>query len=120
MAPAEAVGSLELCIQGLEPGRCYIGCVHSVARDGIVSSASAWSPWLTLPVVLQPFELLPCGNMSRPCLPHLIPQPVTSPHSLLLKTHEVSLEKTEKQMGVIGAESAPEVTGQEEMMLYLD
>lgn len=116
MAPAEAVGSLELCIQGLEPGRSYIVCVRSVGEDGIESPPSAWSTWLTLPVVLQP-----CGNMPAPCVPSVNQQLAISPDALLQANHE-SLQKPEKQIGMqpTVAELAPEVTGQEEMVLFLD
>merc|ERR1712224_828167 len=57
-SPNYSTESLELCIQGLEPGRSYIACVRTVAQDGAESSSSPWSPWLTLPsMAIQQFEL---------------------------------------------------------------
>merc|ERR1712166_180614 len=119
-APSDAADSLELCIQGLEPGRSYIACVRSVAQDGAESASSVWSSWLTLPMVLQPFEVSG-GNMPAPHMPSLTPQPAMSPDLIIHKMYDLPLQKPEKQMPVIGSQPPPEVTGQEEiMMLYLD
>jgi len=120
IAPAEVVGGLELAIQGLEPGRSYTVCVRGVGKDGIEGPPSPWSAWLTLPIGLSQFELLPCGNMPAPCMPSVNQQLGMSPDALLQTTHELSLQKPEKQIGMqpTVAELAPEVTGQE--VLFLD
>merc|ERR1711907_680979 len=48
-APTDGAGSLELCIQGLQPGQSYAACIRSVAQDGFESVPSPWSYWVTLP-----------------------------------------------------------------------
>jgi len=121
MAPAEAVASLELCIQGLEPGRSYTVCVRGVGKDGVESPPSPWSAWLTLPVSLQQFEILPYGNVPAPLMPAVTTQQLgMSPDAHQQTTHELSMHKPEKQIGAkpTVAELAPEVTGQE--VLFLD
>lgn len=120
MAPVEVVTSLELCIQGLEPGRSYTVCVCGVGKDGIESPPSPWSPWLTLPVGIQQLELSPYSNMPAPCMPSVTQQLGMSPEALLQTTQEPSLYKPEKQISTqpTVAELAPEVTGQE--VLFLD
>lgn len=114
MAPRDATESLELCIQGLQAGRSYIACVRSVAQDGAESLSSPWSSWLTLPhVAPQQFELqLPSGNLPAPYTPAVTLQEI----------YEIPLHKPEKQMGGIQAplQQIPEITGQEETMLFLD
>lgn len=121
MAPPEAVGSLELCIQGLEPGRSYIVCVRSVGSDGMESPPSAWSCWLTLPLLHQPYDY-PYSNMPATYVPSTVQQPTVPPDPLLLEMHKQSLQKpAEQQLGMQPVvETAPEVTGQEEMVLFLD
>lgn len=102
VAPQEGTESLELCIQGLEPGRSYIACVRSVTRDGIESLSSPWSSWLTFP-------------HTAPYMPSLALQE--------FKVYEMPSEKPEKQMGVVETQAAsqiPEITGQEDLMLFLD
>jgi len=130
LAPADSADSLELCLQGLEPGRGYIACVKSVAQGGTESLPSAWSPWLTLPVVIQSNELLPsAGNVPASYMLPFTPQPADH---IIQKTYELPLHKAyhpqdliiqspyEMLMGDFGSQPPPEVTGQEEMMLFLD
>merc|ERR1711977_789619 len=98
MAPAEALASLELCIQGLVPGRSYTVCVRGVGKDGIEGPPSV-TPRLAMPS-----------------------------DALLQKTPDLPLQTTEKQSGLevtprtgmqpTVAELAPEVTGHE--VLFLD
>jgi cold shock CspA family protein len=102
LAPQNGSESLELNVEGLAAGRSYIACVRSVAPDGAESLSSPWSFWLTLSMPLQPNEIPSCnGNV---------------PMEMLDKP----LQKLEKQISVTGIQGAPEITGQEEMMLFLD
>jgi len=118
-APADNARSVELCIQGLQPGQSYIVCVRSVAQDGFESVPSAWSCWVTLPIVLQPFDPMSCGNtsMGLTSAPVAPQQQPLSPYSILFD--EVSLEKPDKQLSMVMACPAPEITGHEEV-LFLD
>jgi len=134
MAPPEAMSSLELCIQGLVPGRSYTVCVRGVGKDGIEGPPSVWSAWLTLPLTLQQFDLLPSGNMPATCphsgtsMPSVTPRLAMPSDALLQKTPDLPLQTTEKQSGLevtprtgmqpTVAELAPEVTGHE--VLFLD
>jgi len=128
-APTDGAVSLELCIQGLQPGQSYVACVRSVAQDGFESVPSPWSCWVTLPHMMPAFE---CGNasmahMSPPAaqqqpMPHVSPpaaqQQLMSPYSILFD--EVSMDKTEKnQFGMVKACPPPEITGHEDA-IFLD
>jgi len=120
-SPADGAGSLEMCIQGLEPGQSYTACVRSVAQNGLESVPSPWSCWITLPMMLQPFIPLPCSNASTPH--NVAPTPevqqqALSPYSILFD--EVSVKKGEKnEFGMVKACPPPEITGHEEV-LFLD
>jgi cold shock CspA family protein len=128
LAPQNACDSLELCVQGLAAGRSYIACVRSVAQDGTQSLSSPWSFWLTLPMPLQPYDFPPSnGVMHAPCMPALPPQaPVEMFDKPLQKLAPTQTERwadavdVEKHMNLTGIQGPPEVTGQEEMMLFLD
>merc|ERR1719161_948958 len=61
-APADGAGSLELCIQGLQPGQSYTACIRSMTQDGFESAPSPWSTWVTLPVMVQSCSPMVCGN----------------------------------------------------------
>jgi cold shock CspA family protein len=115
MAPAEVMGTLELCIQGLVPGRSYTVCVRGVGQDGVEGAPSPWSAWLTLPLTLQPYDMMPCGNMAGLCVPPMTQHVAMTPEAYLQKPHE-----QEKPVGAqpTVAELAPEVTGHE--VLFLD
>jgi len=106
LAPQGAADTLELCIQGLAAGRSYVACVRSVAQHGVESMSSLWSSWLTLPMALQQCELTPSSG-------HM-------PSMTLHEIYEMPLQKSEKQTGFVGIQAPPEITGQEEMMLFLD
>eukprot|EP00746_Dinoflagellata_sp_MGD_P074507 gnl/MRDRNA2_/MRDRNA2_30087_c0_seq2.p1 gnl/MRDRNA2_/MRDRNA2_30087_c0~~gnl/MRDRNA2_/MRDRNA2_30087_c0_seq2.p1 ORF type:complete len:717 (+),score=130.32 gnl/MRDRNA2_/MRDRNA2_30087_c0_seq2:91-2241(+) len=107
-APAESGSSLELCIQGLQPGQSYVACVRSVAQDGMESAPSPWSRTVTLPIMAQSFDPAltpvqhmpsPAGQPQQPVSPQGVPQmpspagqpqPPASPHGILSpqKLHE--------------------------------
>jgi len=127
-APQDSSESLELCIQGLAPGRSYVACVRSVAQDGTESLSSPWSCWLTLPLPLQQFEAPPPSNTLAPYSPSLTAQgtyitadkeKIVSSMLSVASFHACTELKQEKQMGVAGIQAPPEITGQEEM-LFLD
>jgi hypothetical protein len=108
-SPANGSTSLELCIQGLEAGRSFFACIRSVAQDGFESAPSAWSQPLTL--------VQTCNNQA---LPHMSSpvgqQPPLSPHSLLKvqKSHEA------EKVGMVVGCPPPEITGHEDVALFLD
>jgi len=107
LAPQDASDTLELCIQGLAAGQSYVACVRGVAQHGVESMSSPWSSWLTVPIALQQCELTPSsGHMSSMTL-----------HEI----YEMPLQKSDKQTGLVGIQAPPpEITGQEEMILFLD
>lgn len=120
-APADGAGSLELCIQGLQPGHSYTACIRSVAQDGFESAPSPWSAWVTLPVMLQPCSPMVCGSIST-SVPQMPSPPVQqqppSPYSILFD--DLSVENPGKnQFGMVKACPAPQITGHEEA-LFLD
>jgi len=115
IAPMEAMPALELCIQGLVPGHSYTVCVRGVGKDGVEGPPSAWSPWLTLPLTLQPYDMMHC-NMAAPCIPPMTQHVAMAPDALLQKPHELPDKPVGTQPTV--SELAPEVTGQE--VLFLD
>merc|ERR1719161_3065690 len=115
IAPMEVMGALELCIQGLVPGRSYTVCVRGVGKDGVEGPPSSWSAWLTLPLTLQPFDMSPC-NMAAPSMPSITEHVAMAPDTLLQKPHELPEKPVGAQPTV--SELAPEVTGQE--VLFLD
>lgn len=124
-APADG-SSLELCIQGLQPGQSYATCVRSVARDGMESAPSPWSRALTLPVpepAPVPVQHMPSspGQLRQPVSPPGQWQRPVSPHGMLstTKPNEMSLEKTEN-CGTALASPPPEITGHEDRGLFLD
>jgi cold shock CspA family protein len=112
----EGMCALELCIQGLVPGRSYTVCVRGVGKDGIEGPPSTWSAWLTLPLTLQPYDMLQCGNMAAHCMPPMTQHVAMAPDTLLQKPHELPEKPAGAQPTV--SELAPEVTGQE--VLFLD
>merc|ERR1711904_475992 len=65
-APADSAGSVELCVQGLQPGQSYTACIRSVAQDAFESAPSPWSAWVTLPAMLQSCGPMVCGSNSMP------------------------------------------------------
>lgn len=120
-APQDGAGSLELCIQGLQPGQSYTACIRSVAQDGFESTPSPWSAWVTLPVMLQASSPMVFGstNTSVPQMPSPpVQQQPPSPYSILFD--DLSVENPGKnQFGMVKACPAPEITGHEEA-LFLD
>jgi hypothetical protein len=119
-APADGAGSLELCVQSLQPGQSYTACIRSVAQDGFESAPSPWSAWVTLPIMVQPCSPAVCGvtctlpQMSSP----LVQRQAPSPYSILFD--EVPAGNLEKnQFGMVKACPAPEMTGHEDA-LFLD
>eukprot|EP00746_Dinoflagellata_sp_MGD_P161835 gnl/MRDRNA2_/MRDRNA2_89121_c0_seq1.p1 gnl/MRDRNA2_/MRDRNA2_89121_c0~~gnl/MRDRNA2_/MRDRNA2_89121_c0_seq1.p1 ORF type:complete len:624 (-),score=125.05 gnl/MRDRNA2_/MRDRNA2_89121_c0_seq1:384-2255(-) len=120
-APADGAGSLELCIQGLQPGQSYTACIRSVAREGFESAPSPWSAWVTLPDIVQSCSPTVCGSIST-STPQMPSPPVQqlppSPYSILFD--DVVVENPEKnQFGMVKACFAPEMTGHEDA-LFLD
>lgn len=65
-APADGAASLELCIQGLQPGQSYTACVRGVTQDGFEGVPSPWSNWVTLPMLSQPYVPWVCSPASMP------------------------------------------------------
>jgi len=116
-APLNAPESLELCVDGLVAGRSYVCCIRSVAQDGAESLSSPWSLWLTLPMALQAGEVLPLhGDMRAPCVP--APAPVFDPK--LMQINVTTPKSLDHKINGTAIQSPPEVTGQEDMMLFLD
>jgi len=116
-ATNDASGSLELCIQGLQPGQSYAACVLSVTQDGFESAPSPWSCWVTLPsIVLQSYDSVPCSynpimTMSSP----VVKEQSMSPYSILFD----EVEQPPEQVDTAKACPPPEITGQEDA-LFLD
>jgi hypothetical protein len=81
-APAENGSSLELCIQGLQPGQSYVACVRSVGHDGLESAPSPWSHAVTLPIMVQAPMPSPVSQPQQPIspngMPHM-PSPANQP-----------------------------------------
>jgi len=116
-APNDGAGSLELCIQGLQPGQSFAACVLSVTQDGFESAPSPWSCWVTLPsIVLQQFDSVPCNYNSMMYMASSVEKAQSlSPYSILFD----EVEKPTKQSDMVKACPPPEVTGHEDA-LFLD
>jgi len=95
--PPQTVGAVELCVGGLVPGRCYAACVRSISQSGHESAPSAWSNWQNIPAAMLP---------RLPSAPQNVEKSV--------------LEAEVKKVGMAAVLFPPEVTGNEEGMLFLD
>merc|ERR1712224_499697 len=113
-APAQQVGTVELCVGGLVPGRAYAACVRSIFHSGQESAPSAWSNWQSIPAAMQP-HLQPVVAS-----PQHLAQASLTPKSVLEKVEESDLEADVKKVGMAGVLLPPEVTGHEEGLLLLD
>lgn len=124
-APNDGTSSVELCIQGLQPGNSYTACVCSVTQEGFESAPSSWSYWVTLPsvptVMFQPCHSVPCSNnsmihMSSP----MVATEKPSPYSILFDEVEKLVEECEKvKASLVKAGPPPEITVCEDA-LFLD
>eukprot|EP00746_Dinoflagellata_sp_MGD_P074506 gnl/MRDRNA2_/MRDRNA2_30087_c0_seq1.p1 gnl/MRDRNA2_/MRDRNA2_30087_c0~~gnl/MRDRNA2_/MRDRNA2_30087_c0_seq1.p1 ORF type:complete len:676 (+),score=118.79 gnl/MRDRNA2_/MRDRNA2_30087_c0_seq1:91-2118(+) len=124
-APAQG-SSLQICIQGLQPGQSYAACVRSVAPDGMESAPSPWSRALTLPVLVQVIEPCPTpvqhpAPLQQPVSPPGQWQRPVSPHGMLNtpKANDMPLEKSEIDVTPCAC-PPPEITGHEDKGLFLD
>lgn len=122
-APVDGATRLELCIQGLQAGQSYVACVRSVAHDGMESPPSPWSRVVALPLANQTVGPAPCDNtpaqhVHSPSEQQQQQQQPSSPHAILnsRKSQEMSAEKAENLVAGV----APEITGHEDMGLFLD
>lgn len=120
-APMDAMGCVDLCVQGLRPGENYTACVRSLSHDGFESAPSPWSCWITLPMMLPP-SAPPMVQQVQAASHVTSLQPAPSPYSILFDEIENfnSQDKPEKQYGTVQIKASPEIIVGSDDALFLD